>query len=630
MARRLLSLAFIFVGATIVALGQISPHGPVKFDCQTCHMTDSWEMRKDDGFDHGTTGFALIGRHKSLDCASCHDGLKFTSQSTKCLSCHTDIHKSELGENCMRCHTTVSWRITDMIQRHQQTRFPLVGKHLTLNCEACHANIASHQYSGTATTCIGCHRVDFQASQNPNHTTAGFSTECSGCHRVTAFTWGQGFDHDLTAFPLVGAHRAVACASCHQNGRFKGTPMQCSSCHREEYASSRNPNHAMAGFTMECQTCHTVAGWTGGRYDHTALTLFPLTGAHIQLQCSNCHGDNIFVGRSVDCVSCHQAALAGTHSPNHASSGFPQQCALCHSTMSWIPSSFNHSTSQFPLTGAHQAVVCAQCHVNNQYQGLTTNCYDCHTQDFNTVASPNHITGNFSHTCTQCHTTTTWTPSTFNHSTTLFPLTGAHIATTCQGCHINGNYQLHYTDCYQCHQTDFQQTTNPNHVAGNFSHDCTQCHSTMAWSPATFNHSTTLFPLTGAHTSTPCQSCHVNGNYQLHYTDCYQCHQSDYQQVTNPNHVTQQFAHNCTQCHSTSVWTPNTMSHDSRWFRIYSGRHRNEWTQCSECHTTPGNLTSFSCIDCHEHQRSNVDPRHTGVSNYIYSSPACYSCHRNA
>jgi hypothetical protein len=187
----------------------------------------------------------------------------------------------------------------------------------------------------------------------------------------------------------------------------------------------------------------------------------------------------------------------------------------------------------------------------------------------------------------------------------------------CQSCHVNGNYQLHYTDCYQCHQADFQQATNPNHVTGNFSHNCTQCHSTTGWSPATFNHSTTSFPLTGAHTTATCQSCHVNGNYQLHYTDCYQCHQSDFQGVANPNHITQLFSHTCMPCHSTSVWTPNTMNHDASWFRIYSGKHRNKWTQCSQCHTTPGNLGAWSCTTgCHQ------TAHHQGQN--------CYGCHRNA
>jgi hypothetical protein len=231
--------------------------------------------------------------------------------------------------------------------------------------------------------------------------------------------------------------------------------------------------------------------------------------------------------------------------------------------------------------------------------------------------NPNHVAGNFNHDCRPCHTTTVWSPSTFSHNTTSFPLTGAHQAVACSQCHVNNVYHGLPSTCYDCHATDFNSTTNPNHQSLNFPHNCTQCHSTTAWSPATFNHSTTSFPLTGAHTSTQCQACHVNGNYQLVYTDCYQCHATQFQQVTNPNHVTQLFSHNCTQCHSTSVWTPNTMNHDASWFRIYSGHHRNRWTQCSQCHTTPGVLTAWSCTTgCHQ------TAHHQGQN--------CYSCHRNS
>jgi hypothetical protein len=203
---------------------QISPHGPIKFDCQLCHATESWEMRADAGFSHAMTGFSLTGQHKSVDCISCHAGLKFVSEGTSCLSCHTDVHRSELGQDCARCHDSRTWRIPDMLQRHQETRFPLVGRHVAASCQSCHQNASSHQYVGTPTTCIGCHRNDFQATTEPDHGKAGFSTECAKCHRVTAFTWGQGFDHDLTAFPLAGAHMSALFISCHQEGILKCTP----------------------------------------------------------------------------------------------------------------------------------------------------------------------------------------------------------------------------------------------------------------------------------------------------------------------------------------------------------------------------------------------------------------------
>ena len=118
----------------------------------------------------------------------------------------------------------------------------------------------------------------------------------------------------------------------------------------------------------------------------------------------------------------------------------------------------------------------------------------------------------------------TWGETNFNHNATGFPLTGAHVTVPCASCHVNNNYNLTAanTACSACHMQDFQSTTNPNHVLGGFSTTCETCHSTASWTNATFNHSLTGFPLTGAHVSVPCASCHINNNYNLTSTALYQ------------------------------------------------------------------------------------------------------------
>src|SRR5258705_11161490 len=79
-----------------------------------------------------------------------------------------------------------------------------------------------------------------------------------------------------------------------------------------------------------------------------------------------------------------------------------------------------------------------------------------------------------SQTCQQCHNTAAWTGATFDHSTTGFPLTGAHTALQCVQCHVNNNYSLTSanTTCVSCHLKDFQGTTNPNHVPARFPQTC--------------------------------------------------------------------------------------------------------------------------------------------------------------
>lgn len=473
-------LALLFIAQFSPA--QESPHGKIRFECSACHSTDSWKMKKDAAFNHKVTGFPLTGKHEMLQCVSCHAELKFTKQSSDCLSCHTNVHKTELGTNCLRCHTTQSWKISDIVQKHQRTRFPLLGRHASLNCQTCHPHAAQKQYSGTLTECIGCHRNDVAEAKTPNHIAAGFSTDCVQCHLITAFRWGTGFDHGRTAFPLTGAHKTTVCSNCHKNQVFKTTPAQCVACHQTQFSSTTNPNH--------------VAG------------------------------------------------------------NFPTQCQTCHSQTAWRPATFSHSNTRFPLLGAHQATVCTQCHVNNQYQGLPTACVGCHLRNFNS-------------------------------------------------------------------------TTNPNHVASNYPTQCQSCHTQAAWRPASFNHSSTRFGLTGRHVTTACASCHVNNNYNLSYQDCYQCHATQFAQPTNPNHVTSQFSHDCTPCHTTTAWRPSTFNHDGQYFRIYSGKHNNKWTNCTQCHPTAGQYQVFTCISCHEHNQTSMDQEHRNKPGYNYSSPACYNCHRN-
>jgi hypothetical protein len=255
--------------------------------------------------------------------------------------------------------------------------------------------------------------------------------------------------------------------------------------------------------------------------------------------------------------------------------------------------------------------------------------------------NPSHSSNQFPQDCTTCHTQNAWVPSTFDHASTAFPLTGAHQARPCIDCHVGGNYALTYSNCIQCHQSDFNGATNPSHVANQFSQDCTICHSTSAWTPSTFSHASTNFPLAGAHTSVPCLSCHVGGNYALTYTDCYQCHQSDYNGAVSPaNHQAMNLNHNCVTCHTQTAWSPASpfrTSHNVNapsGFPIYGSvkhQYQNEWNTCNECHTT-NNTATFCCTTCHEHSNQvDVNDKHQGVSGYSYNCTSCANvgCHPN-
>jgi hypothetical protein len=216
-----------------------------------------------------------------------------------------------------------------------------------------------------------------------------------------------------------------------------------------------------------------------------------------------------------------------------------------------------------------------------------------------------------------------WTPSSYDHDE-FYPLTGAHTTINCISCHTNG-YPGTPNNCNDCHIDEFNQTTNPNHVAANLSVDCQECHTTNpGWSPATFDHEN-FYPLNGAHAliANDCNACH-GGNYTNTPNTCFGCHEDDYNQTNDPPHESAQFSTECLSCHSETVWIPSTFDHDNQYFPIYSGEHQGEWNTCIDCHTIPNNYSLFSCIDCHEHNKTDMDDEHKDENDYVYNSNACF------
>ncbi len=302
-----------------------------------------------------------------------------------------------------------------------------------------------------------------------------------------------------------------------------------------------------------------------------------------------------------------------------------KNCEECHNTDAWSPSIFNHALTGFELINGHQISDCSLCHTTDV--SATQNiCFDCHENDYS--VAPEHSSLGYPTDCEQCHNTTNWTETSFDHNNTNFPLTGAHIGPNCSACHSQG-FAGTSTVCYDCHTNDFNSTFNPNHQNLGLTTQCGDCHTTNpGWSPAEFPVHDNFYQLIGAHAAikSNCSDCH-NGDYNSTPNTCYQCHQSEYNSTTDPSHSTAQFPTDCEQCHSQNAWEPSTFNHDGQYFPIYSGEHLNEWNSCSDCHTNAANYSIFSCIDCHEHNQTEMDDEHNDVNGYIYESNACYECH---
>lgn len=315
------------------------------------------------------------------------------------------------------------------------------------------------------------------------------------------------------------------------------------------------------------------------------------------------------------------AAQEGTRSPHGA---LRIECAACHQPDSWttirITPQFDHSQFGFALQGAHARSPCRACHVSLDFAGARRDCVACH-EDLHR--------GELGTDCTRCHTPRSFLDRTAmvqEHAQTRFPLDGSHLLADCRACHAAASSgQLSFvgqpTRCEACHITRYATAT-PDHRTVGFSTDCADCHSTMDWARARFDHNQAGFPLTGAHSSLTCDQCH-RGYVFSDGVPCVDCHQSDYDGTSNPNHTSVGIPTDCAACHGTTTWDGARFDHDG-WFPIYSGRHRGAWNSCSDCHTT-GDFSQFTCTRCHS--QAQMDEHHKEVSGYGPAPTDCIRCH---
>ena len=278
--------------------------------------------------------------------------------------------------------------------------------------------------------------------------------------------------------------------------------------------------------------------------------------------------------------------------------------------------SFNHNTTKFPLDGQHQAVNCRMCHNSLEFSKAETECISCHTDMHNQTVGPD---------CARCHTPNSWIVNNITemHQRSRFPLVGAHVTADCYDCHTNASASLLNfgplgVECIDCHQTDYDATTNPNHVQGGFSTNCTECHNMTAfsWTGAGINHN--FFPLTAGHEINDCSNVilrwklfkHLSGMYFLPSVKLQWYHKS--QSYTVP--VFQQpVLIAIPQTRDGNLQNTGNMMQNP--FPFIQENTTGTWNNCTECHTNPANYAQFTCIDCHEHNnQSEMNNKHNDVS----------------
>ncbi|MEI6669957.1 MAG: multiheme c-type cytochrome, partial [Acidobacteriota bacterium] len=252
-------------------------------------------------------------------------------------------------------------------------------------------------------------------------------------------------------------------------------------------------------------------------------------------------------------------------------------------------------------------------------------CYSCHQTQYQSAASPNHLSAGFPTTCELCHLSsqTAWSQATFTHAT--FQLVGLHATQPCAACHVNGIYKGTTNACIGCHKTLYDKTTTPNHVAAGFPTACDACHKATdpSWLVAVFNHATT-YPLVGLHATQPCSACHVNNVYKGTSRECVGCHKSTYDKTTNPNHAAAGFPTTCDSCHKPTdpTWQGAIFNHATVYQLV--GLHATQ--PCAACHVNGVYKgTPRDCYGCHKSTYDKTTSPNHAAAGYPTTCDSCHS-----
>ena len=206
----------------------------------------------------------------------------------------------------------------------------------------------------------------------------------------------------------------------------------------------------------------------------------------------------------------------------------------------------------------------------------------------------------------------------FDHLRSGFPLTGAHRRIPCESCHGGAVFAGTPTDCRTCHGNtgSLALTGKPaNHFQT--ASPCDDCHSTIAWSPARFDH---------AVVTAACSTCH-NGRTAT---------------GKSPSHLPT--PNTCDDCHTTAAWSPARFDHAvvtaacsaCHNGAIATGKPRGHLPApdtCDACHTTAAwsparfdhSVVTASCATCHNGRIATGKP-----SKHFITSLDCGECHNTS
>ncbi len=590
-----------------------------ELDCTRCHAEHRGPKtalipldRK--SFDHGAqTGFALEGKHRELQCESCHTATKiaaadrleirvkdpnrsFLGLRRECTWCHREPHQNQLGTNCLGCHAPEAWKPASRFD-HSRTAFPLTGLHQQVPCMKCHdrdegradsvqARNASAQVGSFQKVLLfrGLPHSGCQSCHADQHHGAFQDVKpgirCEGCHNTGGFRNNhpaRDFSHDLTGFRLVGKHADLPCTKCHKESNFRRpVPHEfCRDCHQDLHGGQFESRAEGS----DCSACHSPASFKPTLFDREAhmRTAFPLVGKHLALPCQKCHppGERAtqFKTGKLRCQECH----VEPHGGEFASAPYSNRCDLCHTPEGFKVTTFSrerHAQTRFPLTGRHTEIACTKCHkpltsaISNAVMEISK--VSLATSPFAQSAVPYALRQYHfaSRSCNVCHAD----PHGFTPQANL----------DCETCHIP--QQWNFLRPFDHSRTGFKLEGSHRDPANPIS--CIQCHKASGLS-ATDAGAAPIF----SGTSAQCSGCHSARNP----------HGTQFSDPANRGK-------DCSSCHSPSSWSAASggIYHDATGFAL-NGAHRK--LACARCHKEQkeanGRMirvyrdTPTDCLKCH-------------------------------
>lgn len=415
------------------------------------------------------------------------------------------------------------------------------------------------------------------------------------------------------------------CGLCHQPLTSLQAEL-CIACHSniDEQIIEQDSLHGKIEGVMMCAECHTDHK---GRehdlrlgsledFDHSGMA-FSLIRHQVDyslesLDCLTCHvPDGQFSVLDSSCTRCHAGADPAfmlTHVID-----FGEDCVSCHDGLDSM-ARFEHASSLFPLEGVHQELACVECHVQGQFEDLSTECVACHIEPF-------EHQGWFGLDCASCHNPQDWKPAQlngqlFDHSTgtefslELHRLDFAGNPISCQGCHLQDDHTLTPGTCFECHSSQNQDFM-VQHQA-ELGTNCLECHDGVD-RMRDFDHQE-LFPLDGAHAEIECQACHVDQVYQETPSECKDCH-------PEPEIHAGFFGFKCEYCHQATKWVPAQLH--SHGFPINHGEQPGD--DCQLCHVS--SYEQYTCYACHEHDQEEIFEKHEELNLSQKQLQNCTDCH---